>query len=170
MGKKIHHDHSKVNNMDDGNLFVQLTYELINSTAWKKRSINCIRLIDALMLENIRHKGYENGNLYSTYDDLEEFGLSRGKINEAICEAEKYGLIDVRRGKQKGCIKSECNRFRLTFLRHSQYNETTGQKEYVAPTNEWRSTTTKEVMDWRRFLREQEDIKKQKKKRAGQLK
>ena len=47
-----------------------LSHELVSSPAWRSRSINCVRLIDFLMVEFMNHAGTENGNLKATYDQL----------------------------------------------------------------------------------------------------
>ena len=167
MGKKIHHDFRKVNKIPNGVPFVPLTYELLNSDAWRSQSIHCLRLINFLMIENMAHKGLENGNLIATYDQLVTFGIGRGYISLAISEASYIGLIEVHRGRNRGYANSDCNRFRLTFLFASQANETTGAVEYIEPTNEWRNTNKEDIKKWKqgkRLYKEQKKAQKLKSK------
>src|SRR5689334_19319791 len=78
--------------------------ELLSSPAWRPRSINCVRLIEFLLLEHMAHGGVENGNLLATYDRLAAFGLSRRLISQAINEAEELGLVRAQRGGRKGWV------------------------------------------------------------------
>lgn len=163
MGKKIHYDPSKVNNMPKGSKFVQLSYELINSPAWRNRSINCIRIIEFLILENIRHSGQENGYLLATYDQLEEFGIARGNINYTIAEAVSLGLIAVNKGRSRGYANSSLNRFRLTFLRSKNIDSTHGGIYYTEPTNEWQIITLQDVSNQKKGRRLYKEKRKQRK-------
>ena len=149
MTKKIHHDLSKVNKIPQGVPFVQLSYELINSPAWCSRSINCIRLINFLMLENMRHKGLENGSLIATYDQLVNFGIGRSYINKAICEAVQLGLIEVKHGINKGYANSDCNRFTITFCAEKRLNFQLGSVYYVEASNLWKRITYDDVKNWK---------------------
>ncbi len=59
------------------------TRELITSAAWRARSINTVRLIDALLADHMSHAGRENGNLMATYDQMVASGASRSRLNDA---------------------------------------------------------------------------------------
>lgn len=76
-------DPSMVRDFSKNTPFVQLTYELMSSDAWRSMSINCRKLVDCLILEHMRHSGSENGNLITTYDQFEEYGVTRKNINKA---------------------------------------------------------------------------------------
>ena len=111
----------------EGEPFVWLTRELVESDAWQARSRQCARLIDFLLIEHMNHAGTENGNLMATYKQLVRFGFSRRKIGDAIEEAEKLGLIRCQRG-----WKRRPSTYRLTFY---------PDRDRSPPTNEWKKYT-----------------------------
>ena len=118
--------------------FIALTKDLLRSTAWQTRPINCARLIDYLMLEHLEHGGAENGRLKAPYTGLEKFGIARRYISGAIKEAEDRGLIAVKRGGPKGRQFREDSLYRLTFM-HTNEKEQDGKYEIpIPPTNEWK--------------------------------
>jgi len=59
-----------------------------------------MKLIFRLLIEYSEHAGYENGRLLSTYQQLQNYGLTRNKIRSVIEEAEFLGLIRHRRGRK----------------------------------------------------------------------
>ena len=140
MARKIHSQLGKVSKALDGVPFVQITAELLRSPAWRCRSINCIRLIDFLMIEHLRHNGTENGNLIATYDQLIVFGIGRRFVRKTIDQAERLGLVEVERLPRRTFTETYPSRFRLTFLPDKNINEK-GQIYYGEPTNEWRRIT-----------------------------
>lgn len=81
-----------------GEPWIWLTRELLQSEAWQSLGINARRFIDRLLIEHMNHAGTENGRLKTTYAQLEEFGLTSRCIAGAIAEAEAVGLVDVHRG------------------------------------------------------------------------
>jgi len=118
-----------------GEPWIWLTRELLESDAWRSRSVNCMRLIDRLMVEHMAHAGTENGNLGATYDDFLDYGISRKYVPGAICEAESRGLIQVKRGLKKGG-KNAMHRYRLTFF---PVKRMAGIASVYEPaTNDWR--------------------------------
>ena len=140
MSAKAAFSPKKVHGIPIGMPFVQLTLELLNSPAWRARSINCIRLIDFLLIRHMQHGGSENGQLVATYDELVEHGIARRLVHKTIQEAESLNLIRVERGGRKGYAQNYCSKFRLTFL----VERLIDAKKIVyfgTPTNEWRKIT-----------------------------
>ena len=76
--------------------WIWLTTELLLSEAWRSMSINCYKLIFHLLIEHSNHAGHENGRLLSTYQQLQDYGLTRNKIRSVIEEAEFLGLIKIK--------------------------------------------------------------------------
>lgn len=105
-----------------------LPRSLMESDAWRGRSVHCARLIDFLMLDYMDNAGLENGRLMATYDQLAAFGISRRKINGAIKEAEQRGLVRARHGGRWN-MTNRPSLFRLTF-----YADHTG----APASNEWK--------------------------------
>jgi hypothetical protein len=78
--------------------WVWQTRELRVSDAWRSHGLCCRKLIDFLLLEHMNHGGKENGLLKAPYRQLEEFGIGKNQIGDAICEAHNLGLVDCHHG------------------------------------------------------------------------
>jgi hypothetical protein len=83
----------KRNRPPEGEPFVWLTRELIESDAWRTAPIHTKRFVERLMLEQMEHAGTENGRLICTYDDCVAFGIGRRFVNRAIKDAVRRGLV-----------------------------------------------------------------------------
>ncbi|MCP4317735.1 MAG: hypothetical protein GY789_17380 [Hyphomicrobiales bacterium] len=104
------------------------------------RSINCARLIDFLLAEDMNHAGTANGALKATYDQLVDWGLSRSEIKPAIEEAEHLGLIRYERGG-RWANSNQPSLYRLTFRADRIGNP---------PTDEWKRHQAKEIVAWKK--------------------
>ena len=122
-----------------GEPWVWLSTELLYSVAWRSMSINCYKLIFHLLIEHSNHHGYENGRLLSTYQQLQDYGLTRNKIRSVIEESEFLGLVRHRRGRKVEAL-NQPNSYRLTFY---------ADDENGYATNEWKSVTKEKVDNWR---------------------
>ena len=100
---------------------------------------NTQRLISFLLLDHQAHAGTENGNLMATYDQLEDYGLSRRLISYAIAEAEFLGLIRVNRGGRLA-MSNQPSTYRLTFYIDRDGNPAT---------NDWKVKTQEAIRDWK---------------------
>lgn len=138
-----------------GEPFVQLTRELLASPAWRAMSINCRRLIDFVLIEQMNHAGQENGHLLATYDQLVAYGLTRSEISSAIREAEYLGLIRVDHGV-RWAGKSEPSIYEITFMPKQRPNP-----EF--PTNDWKRITEEDVI---RLRQENQLARRRKKQKA----
>ena len=85
-------------NRAQGEAFVKLPRELLNSAAWRSLGINARRLLDFLSIEHMNHGGKANGKLLAPRRQLERFGIGSHFISSAIEECERTGLVDCRRG------------------------------------------------------------------------
>jgi hypothetical protein len=126
----------RTNHPPQGEPWIWHTLELISSPAWRGRSINCIRLIEYLEIEHLRHGGNENGQLLAPYMQLVAFGIGKRLISDAIAEGEARGLVSVKRGGRKGTTMNECSTYRLTYLWTKTRRD--GLWDWKEPTNEWR--------------------------------
>ena len=129
----------KLNSPPQGEPWIWLPTELLCSDAWREMSVNCRKLIDHLLIEHSNHNGFENGNLKSTYNQLQEYGLTRNKIRPAIEEAEQLGLIKHKRG-ELFVAENQPNTYRLTFY---------PDKQHSYATNEWKAKTKEKINTWR---------------------
>src|SRR5258708_2059621 len=75
--------------------FTPLKLELLQSKAWRSMSINMRRVIDLLMTEHMLHGGWQNGQLITTYDQMQDHGIGRAYIADAISGLEDRGLIAI---------------------------------------------------------------------------
>jgi len=119
------------------NGFVAHTAELLQSKAWRSRSIHLVRLLDRLELENIAHAGKENGYLRVTWGQLVEYGLGRRFISAAIHEGVQLGLLQITHQGRYRAGKTDPSLYRLTYLA-SKFMPLTGPPEYHPPTDDWR--------------------------------
>ncbi len=135
--------------------WIWLTRELVSNPVWRSRGINCVRLIDFLMVENMNHAGRENGRLKATYDQLVAWGIPRSEIHNAIEEAEFLGLIRYERGG-RWAGTNRPSTYRLTYL---------SDRGEQAPTDEWKGKTDEAIAVWRedRTWREQARQRRRKK-------
>lgn len=127
-----------------------LSRELITSAAWRARSINTIRLIDALLVDHMNHAGTENGNLMATYDQQVTWGASRPCLKDSIDEATFLGLIRVDPGG-RWAGTNEPSRYRLTWL----YDD----RNDALPTSQWKGVTEEDIKKWRDERRQRAEKK-----------
>jgi hypothetical protein len=85
----------KRNRPPDGEPWVWLTRELLESDAWRSMSRAARLVVDRVMVEHMAHAGTENGNLVVTYADFVKFGVRRESLPGAIADAAARGLITV---------------------------------------------------------------------------
>lgn len=100
------------------------TRELRASDAWRSQSINARRFVDFLLLEHMGKGGRANGELKAPQRQLEEFGMPKTCIADAIREAEELGLVDCRRAGMRAATT-----YALTWL---------PRKDGTPATDRWR--------------------------------
>lgn len=136
MGKGRNWKGRKFGAPPEGEGFIWHTRELLQSQAWRSRSINCVRLLEFLEIEHLAHGGLENGALLAPFDQLQRFGIARRLITCAVQEAEAKGLLAVKREKAKGTKRPKANRYRLTYL--WTRTDLDGVKDWQEPSDNWR--------------------------------
>lgn len=113
--------------------WVAYRVEMIESCAFRTLSLSARRVLNRLEIEHCAHGGQENGRLPATYDDFEEYGIHRHAVGPAIREAAALGFIEVTETGRAGNAEwRKPNRFRLTYLKTKEANET----------DEWRAIKT----------------------------
>jgi hypothetical protein len=141
MPKRLSFKAKDVNRPPRGEPFVWHQVELLRSPPWRSRSINCVRLIEFLLVEQMAHAGLENGNLLATFDQLVAWGIGRRLVTDTVDEAEALGLIEARRGGRKGLVANHLSTYRLTF--YASRCKLEGEAPYwSAPTDEWKRLKT----------------------------
>ena len=131
----------KIWGVPKGEGWAWLTTELLASPAWRLRSINAAQLIDFLLIEHRNHAGRENGNLMATYDQLEEYGLTRSEIKAAILEACFLGLVKVTYEGGRYAGNNQPSTYGLTFY---------AGRDGSPATNEWKGKTVEAIKEWKR--------------------
>jgi len=114
---------------------VPVPRDLLISPGWLAMSVQCRKLVDALMAEHADHGGVKNGNLKAPYDMLQARGMRRGTILNAVVEAKALGIIDPRRGVRSYGSRKAPSEYRLTWL---------GTPDGLTPTNEWKAIKSDE--------------------------
>jgi hypothetical protein len=106
---------------------------MLESPAMRVLSLSARRVLDRLEIELAHHGGGDNGNLPTTYEHFEEYGMDRDCIAPAIRELVALGFVEVTEQGRAGNAEHRApNRFRLT------YRETDKAK----PTDDWRKIAT----------------------------
>jgi len=120
-----------------GHSFVPHTAELLNSPAWRHRSLYARRFIDRLELEHARHNGLENAYLKLTYRQMQQAGVHSDFIAATLEEVETLGLVTVtHRGAYRGGARNNPNTYRLNYLPW-KFVPAAGAPLYYVPTDEW---------------------------------
>ena len=121
----------------NGHSFVAHTAELLNSPAWRYRSLYAMRLIDRLELEHAKHNGLENGYLKLTYRQMQQARIHSDFIEATLEEVETLGLVTItHRGAYAGGARNNPSTYRLNYLPW-KFVRATGAPVYYAPNDEW---------------------------------
>jgi hypothetical protein len=125
------------------NGFVAHTRELLESDAWRTRSIHLMRVLDRLELEHVVHAGKQNGFLTVTHRQFVQWGLSNNYIKPAIAEGVDRGLIRVtHQGSHRGGARDNPSKYQLTYLQW-KFIPAIGPPQYMHPRNEWKNFQSK---------------------------
>lgn len=104
--------------------------EFLISPAWHLAPIPLRRMLERIEIEHLRHGGFNNGELYVSYQQLVAHGLSRRSIKSTQELGNALGLLEVFQDEShKGDLRPP-NRYRLTYL---------PAKNAAAPTDEWKA-------------------------------
>jgi hypothetical protein len=119
------------NGPPDGASWIWWTQEMYESFAGRElfKHDAALSLVHPIALEHLRHAGKENGRLKITYDDFQEWGISRARIGDAIAIAEVLGFSKrVKRGRASWEDQRESGEFALTWQ----------SIDSELPTNDWK--------------------------------
>jgi hypothetical protein len=98
--------------------FAARLIEMLESPAFRALSLSAHMSLARIEIEFAHHGGRPelNGKLTVTFNDLEEYGISRRMIAPALRELEALGFIEI---TEKGCAGNagyrRANKFRLTY-------------------------------------------------------
>lgn len=108
----------KMNRPPEGEPWVWLTVEMLESAAFRSLSIHARRALDRVIVEHSNHGGKENGRLKTTWSDFQKFGVSRRYIGIALDELIAAGFLrNTKPGRRAhGADKGEPAQYALTWL------------------------------------------------------
>jgi hypothetical protein len=112
-----------------GENWISYPRSMLESPAFRVLGHAAIRVMHRIEIEHLANGGAENGKLIVTYDQFEEWGISRNSVGPAIRELVALGFLEI---TEKGIASNENgrpNRFRLTYV---------NVRSREQPTNEWR--------------------------------
>lgn len=106
--------------------------EVLMSPAWRNAPRALKEILEALEIENLRHRGSANGQLFKSYQQFVECGINRTTVSLMIRIGEALGLLKVNRetGIGKPDLR-DASAYRLTYL-------PSGIVRDVAPTDDWK--------------------------------
>jgi hypothetical protein len=114
--------------------------EMLESPAFRQLSLSALRCYHRIGLELLNHAGKHNGRLPVTYDDFEQYGVSRKQVAPAIRELVALGIVEITvPGKSSAGEDRFPNHFRIT---DRDGVDRAGNR--VLQTNEWKRIKTDE--------------------------
>ncbi|ODT22156.1 MAG: hypothetical protein ABS35_15485 [Kaistia sp. SCN 65-12] len=119
------------------NCFVPHRLEMLLSPAWQSAPRPLRRMIERLEIEHLRHGGLKNGELFVSFNQFVEFGISRRSIKPAQTLGKALGLLDVVQDHNlaQGSIRAP-NAYRLTYVPAAGA---------TSPSDDWRGLTKARV-------------------------
>jgi hypothetical protein len=84
--------------------YVRVKYSMKDSPAWRALSLPARQVLDRLEIELGRHKGRpeSNGEIISTYEDFERYGIRKNSLAGAIREVVALGFVRITRKGSAG--------------------------------------------------------------------
>lgn len=113
--------------------FMPHRLELLISPAWRAAPRPLRNILERIEIEHLRHGGSNNGELYVSYLQFVEFGLSKRSIKPALELGQRLGLLEVIQEADNHLSDIRAaNAYRLTYV---------PAKGKAAPSDEWKKTT-----------------------------
>lgn len=113
--------------------FMPHRLELLISPAWRAAPRPLRNILERIEIEHLRHGTMNNGELYVSYLQFVEFGISKRSIKPALELGQKLGLLEVIQEAENHLSDIRAaNAYRLTYV---------PAKGKAAPTDEWKLIT-----------------------------
>ena len=103
------------------------------SITYQALGIHSRRILDFLIQENAGHRGRENGNLAATFNQLVQWGLTRGDIRKGFAELIAGGFVRRVHCGMRIAGGGDPSRYALTWL-----PTLAGSDYQAAATNDWK--------------------------------
>ena len=111
--------------------------ELLVSPSWDLAPVPLRRMLDRLEIEHLRHGGMNNGELFVSFRQFQDAGISRRKIASTVALGADLGLLErIRPDDHKGDLRAP-NAYRLTYV---------PAKGKAAPSDEWKKVTKERAL------------------------
>jgi hypothetical protein len=104
---------------------------MLISPSWQLAPRPLKRMLERLEIEHLRHGGFNNGELFVSYGQFVEAGMSRRSIKPTQQLGADLGLMEVIQNEGAGDIRAP-NAYRLTYV------PAKGKKN---PSDDWKSIT-----------------------------
>jgi hypothetical protein len=117
--------------------FIPHRLELLLSPSWQLSPRSLKRVLERLEIEHLRHGGYKNGELYVSFNQFVECGISRRSISPVLKLGEELGLLETVRNSEM--VQSDIrapNAYRLTYV---------PAVDKKTPSDEWRRLSKESV-------------------------
>lgn len=91
--------------------------EMLLHPGWRKAPIPLKRILERLEIEHLRHGGFKNGELFVSYLQFVEHGISKRSIRSTLKLGEDLGFLEVIQGQET--VQSDirpANSYRLTYV------------------------------------------------------
>ena len=134
--------------------YIQNPLSLMISPGFRELTNAAHRLIDFLIIEHLKHSGFQNGRLLAPHAQLERYGISGRDILPAIEMCEAFGLIRRVKANSRLMGREGANLFALTWI---------GVDDDV-PTYDYKKV---KQIDVERHLAEAEVLRRQRRARAS---
>jgi hypothetical protein len=125
----------------EGKSFVPHPLELLQSEAWRSRTIHEIRMIERLEIEHLRHGGKDNGHLGVSHWQFVEHGVHNNLVAATAKRLEAVGLLQIMQDGTGGRGAAHVARYRLTYL-VARMVDAHGVIYYTRPTDDWKRAPT----------------------------
>ena len=110
--------------------------EMLLSPSWQCAPRPLKRAIERLEIEHLRHGGQNNGELFVSFRQFVDYGISRRSIAPVLKLGEDLGLLEIIRPNDSLSDIRSPHAYRLSYL---------PAKGHKAPTDEWKTVSRDRV-------------------------
>jgi len=100
----------------EGQQWAWMTSTMMGALTFRALSIAARRILDRLHVEHMAHAGMENGALVVTYDQFEEWGVTRDDIRRGLEELYVTGFVEQTRQGFRVASSKTPSLYALTWL------------------------------------------------------
>ena len=106
--------------------------KMLESEAYRSLGKTELKIIARLEIENMRHRGTNNGRIICTYDDFAGYGIRRRSISRGLRNLRRVGLLVVTQRGRRDALRNP-HHYRLPYLlSHDEAGN------IIPPTDDWK--------------------------------